>query len=61
MVLGGELASQKHGGILEFLGAAAAHTHEMVVVAVRVTGQFVTSPPLGKLQLLEQLHRTEQP
>jgi hypothetical protein len=61
MVLGGKLASQKHSGILEFLGAATAHTHEMMVVAVSVTGQFVTSPPLRKLQLLKQLHRTEQP
>ena len=53
----GILASLEHGLTLEFLGVAAAHTHQMVMVAVVViTGQLEAAATFGKLQLPQQLH-----
>ena len=61
MQASGAFTGLEHGLALEFLGVAAAHTHQMVVVAVGIAGQLKTAAALGQLELLEQAHRTEQP
>ena len=46
----------------KFLGLAAAHTHQVVVITVIVVaGQFKPPTTFRQLELPQQLHRTEQP
>ena len=61
MAARGLLPRLEHRRIFKFLSAAAADTHQMVVVAVGITGQLKAASTLGQLEFLEQAHRTEQP
>jgi len=61
MAISGGAAGGQHGGILELLGAAAAHADQMVVIAVTGPDQLEAAPPLRQLQLLEEAHGAEQP
>ena len=56
-----QLASRQHCSILKFLGMAAAHTHQMMVITVGIISQLIASATFRKFQLLKQPHRTEQP
>jgi hypothetical protein len=52
----------EHRLAFEFLGLTAAHTDQMVVIAVViVAGELETAPTFGQFQLPQQIHRTEQP
>lgn len=61
MVPGGLFAGLEHLGVLKLFGAAAAHTHQVVMVAVGIAGELKATPPLGQLQFLQQPHRAQQP
>ena len=53
---GGSSSCCQHGFTFEFLGAAAADAHHMVMLAVIVNGKLEASTPFTELQLLEQTH-----
>ena len=57
---GSLLAGLQHLGVLKLFGAAAAHAHQVVMVAVGIAGQLKAASPLRKLQLLQQAHRAQQ-
>ena len=61
MAARGLLPRLEHRRIFKFLSAAAAHAHQMVMVAMGVTGQLKAAPTLGQLQLLQQPHGAQQP
>ena len=50
----------QHGFTFEFLGAAAADAHHMVMLAVIVNGELKASTPFAELQFLEQTHIGQQ-
>ena len=50
----------QHGFTFEFLGAAAADAHHMVMLAVIVNGKLKASTPFAELQFLEQTHIGQQ-
>ena len=53
MAARGPLPRLEHRRIFKFLSATTADTHQMVMVAVGVTGQLKAAPTLGQLQLLQ--------
>ena len=61
MAAGRRLARRQHLGIFKLFGAATAHTHQVMVVAMGITGQLKAASPFGQLQLLQQAHGAEQP
>jgi hypothetical protein len=61
MAAGRHLASLEHGGALEFLGAATAHTDEVMVVPVGFTAELEASPAFCQFEFLQQSHGAQQP
>ena len=57
---GGSSSCCQHGFTFEFLGAAAADAHHMVMLTVIVNGKLKASPPFTELQFLEQTHVGQQ-
>ena len=55
-------AGREHGGVFEFLGTAAAHADQVVVVAVLgVACQLEAAAPIRELQFLQQVQGAQQP
>ena len=61
MLMGCQLTGFEHGRALKLFGLPAAHTDQMVVVAMGCTGQLKAPASFGQFELLQQSHRTEQP
>ena len=60
MATGRRLARGEDGRIFKFFGAATAHTHQVMMVAMGVASQLEAAPPFRQFQLLQQPHRAEQ-
>jgi len=57
----GLVSGLEHGFRFEFLRAATAHAHQMVVITTGIAGELEPATTLRQLQLLEQPHGGEQP
>ena len=54
------VTSREHGFAFKFFRASAAHTDQMVMVPVGISGQLKAPASLRKLKLLKQPHGTQQ-
>ena len=61
MGTGGLLPCRQHGATGKLLGAATAHTHQMVVAGVGIAGELKAAAAIGQFQLLQEAQGTQQP